>query len=305
MTLVIRLRRPFEFSAERLSENAKTINLSSWKLPILQCVQVQVQEALKSPAEKPKISDQVSWSQIFWHFAFKWSMFETFYWFTHEECADFFVFRMFVWKCILNLQFLIFNNDIVWYDLGFWTAIQAKYKWIGNAEQTLLHTATASLESKFWKVVVCLKWRCKVEMLDSLRLHECPWWQWEGIPLEYSPSDSWRTCTSWGILFLSHLHFPLILRGSLMTNTSRLLHQAGSFYQWIYKRHFYFNCWSCVAFEPLSSSTISAVCAERSHWPHRKTAAQRKCSISTEHLNQLQRCGVPASRWLATVLLRF
>ena len=47
-----------EFSAERLTESAKTISLSSWKLPILQCVQVQVQEALKSLAEKPKISDQ-------------------------------------------------------------------------------------------------------------------------------------------------------------------------------------------------------------------------------------------------------
>ena len=51
------LRRKFKFSAERLSENAKTISLSPWKLTILQCVTNKGQEVLKSLAKKPKISD--------------------------------------------------------------------------------------------------------------------------------------------------------------------------------------------------------------------------------------------------------
>ena len=42
------------FSAERLSENAKTISLSSWKLTILQCVTNKGQELLKSLAKSPK-----------------------------------------------------------------------------------------------------------------------------------------------------------------------------------------------------------------------------------------------------------
>ena len=71
----------FEFSAEGLSENAKTISLSPWKLTILQCVTNKGQEVLKSLAEKHKISDLHVLG--FRSFAFKWSMFETFYWFTH------------------------------------------------------------------------------------------------------------------------------------------------------------------------------------------------------------------------------
>ena len=47
----------FEFSAEGLSENAKTISQSTRKLTILQCVTNKGQEVLKSPAEKPQISD--------------------------------------------------------------------------------------------------------------------------------------------------------------------------------------------------------------------------------------------------------
>ena len=60
------LRRKFKFSAERLSENAKTISLSPWKLTILQCVANKGQEVLKSFAEK---------SKIFWHFTFEWCIF--------------------------------------------------------------------------------------------------------------------------------------------------------------------------------------------------------------------------------------
>ena len=51
------LRRKFKFSAESLSENAKTISLSPWKLTILQCVTNKGQELLKNLAKKPKISD--------------------------------------------------------------------------------------------------------------------------------------------------------------------------------------------------------------------------------------------------------
>ena len=57
MTLVIRLRRQFEFSAERLSENAKTISLSTQEQKILKFVTNKSQEVLKSFAEKPQISD--------------------------------------------------------------------------------------------------------------------------------------------------------------------------------------------------------------------------------------------------------
>ena len=46
-----------ELSEEGLSENAKTISLSPWKLTILQCVTNKGQEVLKSLAENPKISD--------------------------------------------------------------------------------------------------------------------------------------------------------------------------------------------------------------------------------------------------------
>jgi len=52
-----RLRRKFKFSAERLSENAKTISLSPKKLTILPCVTNKGQEVLKSLVKKPKISD--------------------------------------------------------------------------------------------------------------------------------------------------------------------------------------------------------------------------------------------------------
>ena len=46
-----------EFSAEGLSENAKTISQSNRKLTILQCATNKGQEVLKSSAEKPQISD--------------------------------------------------------------------------------------------------------------------------------------------------------------------------------------------------------------------------------------------------------
>ena len=46
----------FEFSAERLSENTKTISLGTQKLTLVQCVANKDQEALKSIAEKPQIS---------------------------------------------------------------------------------------------------------------------------------------------------------------------------------------------------------------------------------------------------------
>ena len=51
------LRRKFKFSAERLSENAKTISLSPWKQTILQSVTNKGQEVLKSLSKKPQISD--------------------------------------------------------------------------------------------------------------------------------------------------------------------------------------------------------------------------------------------------------
>ena len=47
----------FEFSAERLSENAKTISLSTQEQKILKFVTNKSQEVLKSFAEKPQISD--------------------------------------------------------------------------------------------------------------------------------------------------------------------------------------------------------------------------------------------------------
>ena len=73
------LRRKFKFSAERLSENAKTISLSPWKLIILQCVTNNGQEELKSLAKKPKnLSLSCSWCQICLHFAFKWCIFRLF-----------------------------------------------------------------------------------------------------------------------------------------------------------------------------------------------------------------------------------
>ena len=66
------LRRKFKFSAERLSENAKTISRSPWKLTILQCITNKGQEVLKS------LWLSCSWCQIFLHFTFKWCIFRLF-----------------------------------------------------------------------------------------------------------------------------------------------------------------------------------------------------------------------------------
>ena len=63
------LRRKFKFSAERLSENAKTISLSHWKLIMLQCFTNKGQKVLKSIAKKGQnIWLTCSCIQIFWHF---------------------------------------------------------------------------------------------------------------------------------------------------------------------------------------------------------------------------------------------
>ena len=45
---VAELRRQFEFSAERLSENEKTISLSTQKLTILQCITKTLPEAQRT-----------------------------------------------------------------------------------------------------------------------------------------------------------------------------------------------------------------------------------------------------------------
>ena len=49
--------RNFEFSAERLSENVKTISLGTQEQKILKFCKNKSQEVLKSFAEKPQISD--------------------------------------------------------------------------------------------------------------------------------------------------------------------------------------------------------------------------------------------------------
>ena len=78
------LRRKFKFSAERLSENAKTISLSPWKQTILQCV------THKSCRKAPNLwltcfcfSDLLTF--WFWMLHFK-----TCYWLMHF-CCKFFV----------------------------------------------------------------------------------------------------------------------------------------------------------------------------------------------------------------------